>query len=114
MTECWLFANGVMEKGRPMPACEGRLIRAHLIPCQTLKRYGGDPWDSRAWVPVCGGVTGCSGHHGMLDVSRRLRVPRERLPGVVEELALEIGVGWWLDRAYGFVAVHAGLCENGL
>lgn len=94
MTVCFLAAFS----DRP---CDGRLIRAHLIPKQLLKRHGVDPWDERSWVPACGGLTGCSGHHGALDVARTLRVPREALPACIEELAADAGLGWWLDRTYG-------------
>jgi hypothetical protein len=84
--------------------CDGRLIRAHLIPQQLLKRehaprrYLADP---RGWVLVCGGPMGLSGHHGMFDMSRTVRVPRWKLPAEVEEMAAELGLGWWLDRTYG-------------
>lgn len=83
--------------------CDGRLVRAHLIRRQVIRREVGDAhaWDPRCWVPCCGGPTGCGGHHGMLDQSRRLRVPRDRLPVGVEEFAAEFGLGWWLDREYG-------------
>jgi hypothetical protein len=91
--------------------CEGRLIRAHLIPRQVIRRelggrkhgYG---WttiadDPRCWVWACGGALGPSGHHGMLDHSRTLRIPREALPAGIEAFAEEYGLGWWLDRTYG-------------
>jgi hypothetical protein len=120
--------------------CDGRLVRAHLIPAQLLKRefpHGAicagdmvDPeaswrrylpgieyrprgvahplrpveavvWDERAWVWMCGGPTGIGGHHGRLDYSRRLRIPRHRIPPETEEFAAELGLGWWLDRTYG-------------
>jgi hypothetical protein len=57
--------------------------------------------DPRCWVPCCGGPMGNGGHHGMLDQSRRLRIPRERLPAEVEEFAAELNLSWWLDREYG-------------
>ncbi len=104
-------------------ACDGRLVRAHLIPKQLIRREvvtartassGRWPvtvdqraelarilWDERAWVPMCGGRVGLSGHHGMLDQSRTLRIPRDRLPAVLEEFAAEFGLVWWLDREYG-------------
>lgn len=99
---CWLAANGVMENGRPMAACEGRLVRCHLIPKQLIKgETTADQWDERTWVWACGGIVGNSGHHGMLDTSRRLRVPRDRLPGALEEFAAETELVWWLEREYG-------------
>lgn len=57
--------------------------------------------DPRGWVPCCGGPTGIGGHHGALDYSRKLRIPRDVLPVAVEEFAVELGLGWWLDREYG-------------
>jgi hypothetical protein len=84
-----------------MTPCTGRLIRAHLIPRQVIKRAGGNPDDPRSWVWACGGVVGLGGHHGMLDSSRTLRLARAAVPGPVEELAYELGLMWWLDRTYG-------------
>ena len=43
---------------------------------------------------------GNAGHHGMLDASRTLRVPRDRIPAGTEHLAAELGLTWWLDREY--------------
>lgn len=63
--------------------------------------------DERSWVPCCGGPQGNAGHHGMLDQSRRLRIPRAALPAAVEEFAAELGLGWWLDREYGEVVAAA-------
>lgn len=124
--ECWLarFAPGV--------PCEGRLVRAHLLPRRELKavwerahhgavaRLGGGPvvalpWkkredlvlDPRTWVWACGGIMGQGGHHGMLDHSRTLRVPRSALPAGVEEVARLVGLEWWLEREYGpFMKSH--------
>lgn len=98
--ECWLAWHGVIENGCAMPACEGRLWRAHLIPRGTIHRAGGDIDDPRSWVKACGGITGLSGHHGMLDKSRRLRIPRAALPPGLLELAAELDLVWWLDREY--------------
>jgi hypothetical protein len=86
--------------------CDGRLVRCHLIPKQTIVREvrpGGvrASWDDRVWVWGCGGPTGLSGPHGMLDSSRTLRIPRARLPPSVESFAVDHGLGWWLDREYG-------------
>ncbi len=33
-------------------------------------------YDPRTWIWGCGGLTGLSGHHGMFDCSKALRVPR--------------------------------------
>ncbi len=98
---CFLAEHGVMDHGDPMPPCSGQLIRAHLIPKQMLKRAGHDPMDWRSWVWACGGIMGNAGHHGMLDASRSLRLPRSAIPEVTEELATELELDWWLDRTYG-------------
>lgn len=98
---CWLaqFSN--------MP-CDGELVRVHLIPRQLIKREVRPKslipmvvTDPRSWVWGCGGPMGNGGHHGMLDQSRTLRIPREAIPERTEELAEEHGWGWWLDREYG-------------
>ena len=83
---CWVAMN----VDSPGP-CDGYLVRAHLIPKQTIRRetQGADLWDDRVWVPVCGGPTGIGGHHGQLDYSRTLRIPRDALPAAVEEFAFE-------------------------
>lgn len=86
--------------------CDGRLRVVHLVPKQTLKREGGDPWDVRSYVYACGGIMGLSGHHGELD-GYQLTVPREALPEAVEALCAELGISWWLDRRFG----HNGSCE---
>ena len=83
-----------------MPLCEGRLIRAHLIPKQLLKRSG-DVWHPGSFVWACGGVTGVAGHHGMFDSARTLRLPREEIPAATEALAVFLGLTWWLDKTYG-------------
>jgi hypothetical protein len=109
--------------------CHGALIAAHLIPRQLLKREfpngavkDGDRWrpltrcedrydlkfrsltalihDPRSFVPCCGGPMGNAGHHGALDVSKRLRIARADLPAGVEEYAAELGLTWYLERTY--------------
>lgn len=82
--------------------CDGRLVKAHLLPRQLLKREHVEHaiTDPRSWVWACGGPMGNAGHHGMLDTSRTLRVPRDRIPRVTEDLAKELGLTWWLDREY--------------
>lgn len=58
--------------------------------------------DTRSWVWACGGPTGVAGHHGELDHGRTLRVPREGLPGALEEYVREYPLlAYWLDREYG-------------
>lgn len=108
--------------------CDGRPVRCHLIPRQEIaravqailheKRRAGQIdrgtydrivngevlkacRDSRSWVWGCGGPMGISGHHGQLDAERTLRVPRYRLPEGLEAFAVELGLGFWLDREYG-------------
>lgn len=104
---CWVKQH-VPHVGTP---CDGELVKAHLIPKQRIRRelrLGRSDaelealvWDERVWVPVCGGPTGIGGHHGMLDYSRTVRIPREVLPVGLEEFALEHGLGWSLERDYG-------------
>lgn len=121
--ECF-FAN------RPdVGPCSGQLIRGHLIPRQLLKRefrwgcvYEGGSWwklergeeqhglpyrsvddliaDERSWVAICGGLHGSSGHHGMLDTARTLRIGREELPEDFVTFCEELGLGWYIDRTY--------------
>lgn len=83
--------------------CDGQLRKCHLIKRQTIvreigKRYA---WDPAVWVWGCGGPTGIGGHHGMLDFSRTLRIPRAMLPPELEAFAAEHEIDWWLDREYG-------------
>jgi hypothetical protein len=63
--------------------------------------HNAGPCDGRVFVLACGGATGIGGHHGQLDSSRTIRVPRHRLPPELEEFAAEHGLGWFLDREYG-------------
>lgn len=111
MTACWLAANAIHERG-PMPPCEGRLREVHLIPKALLKREGFETLgrDPRGFVWACGGIMGEGGHHGMLDTSRKLRVPRERLPEAVESMAAELGLTWWLRRTYGPLMASCEAC----
>jgi len=86
--------------------CDGQLVKVHLLPRQLLKREAPDRAqelieDPRSWVPACGGPCGNAGHHGQLDHSRTLRVPRHMLPLGVEEVADELRLSYWLDREYG-------------
>lgn len=85
--------------------CDGRPRKCHLIPAQLIRREVSSSsavvWDDRVWVWGCGGPMGNGGHHGQLDYSRRLRIPRALLPPAVEEFAAEHGLEWWLDREYG-------------
>jgi hypothetical protein len=122
---CWLAEHGVYvptaHRGpEPMPPCDGRLVKAHLISKQQLRRLWREVHhgrhdqrralpvakledllaDPRTWVPACGGPAGNGGHHGMLDHSRTLRVPFEALPAETIALAAELGMHGWLEREY--------------
>lgn len=100
--------------------CEGRLVKAHLIPKQRIKReclshnrrwhYEAeepdliwDPanvlWDGRCWVWMCGGPTGIGGHHGMFD-NRQIRLNYTEIPTCTKEFAKEYGLEWSLERDY--------------
>lgn len=110
-------------------ACDGQLIRGHLIPRQVLRRefphgvvLDDGRWrklgrnedrydllhhsvadlidDPRSWVPMCGGPMGNSGHHGMLDTARTLRIKRERLPEGFLLFCDELGLTWFIERIY--------------
>lgn len=96
--------------------CDGRLVRVHLISRSLLKRNL-SPADAlraindpRSWVWGCGGPMGNGGHHGMLDHSKTLRVPRLALPLGTEALAIETHLAWWLDRHYG-AAPHPAVID---
>lgn len=138
---CWVAAT-IPDAG----PCEGRLIRAHLLSKQRIRKefphgavfcveiaqdgsigapawrpfdprlsylaISDDPaarrvldellWDPRVYVWCCGGPFGNSGHHGKID-QHQLQIPRDALPVGVEEYATELGLGWELDRRYGFI-----------
>lgn len=95
---CWVALH-IVEPGE----CTGQLVRAHLIPKQTIRREAQDAdlWDPRTWVLICGGATGIGGHHGRLDTSRTIRIPRDALPPEVEDFAAQYRLTWWLERTYG-------------
>jgi hypothetical protein len=109
VTGCW-FAR--LPDAGP---CDGGLVRCHLISKQLLKRefpHGFEgralavlQADPRSWVWGCGGPTGIGGHHGQLDHSRKLKIPRDLLPIGVEEMVDELGITAWLEREYGFPIV---------
>ena len=102
MPECFFHHLG---------GCEGRLVKAHLIPKQRIKRERWSKllpvsrrqsiiWDPRVWVPMCGGLTGIGGHHGAFD-AKQIRIRRDELPEGLEEFAREYGLAWSLERDYG-------------
>jgi hypothetical protein len=90
--------------------CSGPLQRAHLIKRQTIRK---EVWnrrhelegvpktlrvlyaDPRSWVWAC------DRHHRMLDHSRKLKIPRYRLPRELEDFAAQYRLRWWLYREYG-------------
>ena len=101
MPECF-FAH--------LGGCEGRLVKAHLIPKQRIKRevrvpswdvgkYQDVIWDPRVWVPMCGGPTGIGGHHGAFD-AKQIRLRRDELPEGLIEFAREYGLEWSIERDY--------------
>lgn len=101
--DCFLAHFGVMENGDPMGDCSGRLIKAHLIPQQLLKREGA-LWaimEPETWVWACGGPMGNSGHHGLFDGSRTLRLPPWSIPAETIDFVRDLGLLWWLNREYG-------------
>lgn len=94
---CWFH-------GRDDRPCEGRLVKAHLIAKQTLKREVGKSraivWHPAVWVWACGGITGLGGHHGRFD-ARQLTLQRGDLPPALEHFADDWNLSWWLTRTYG-------------
>jgi hypothetical protein len=90
--------------------CGGRMERAHLIRLQTLRRELRKTWamlelseeDMQAmlWSPAVWRPA-CHVHHGLLDQSKALRIPREAIPVETEVFAVKHGVDWWLSRTYG-------------
>lgn len=124
LTTCYLLEHAVFSGGlmagtpiklsEKLGMCSGQLIRAHIVPQQQLKRVGRDVWrslgfeqrsdmiwDARLWVPACGGWQGNGGHHGMLDHTRTITLPRSAIAEETEELVAQLGLTWWLDREYG-------------
>ena len=111
MPECF-FAH--------LGGCEGRLVKAHLVPKQTLAReyqsatyraIVGPPggwtvgilqrslhevlWDSRCWRWMCGGPTGIGGHHGQFD-AKQIRLDEH--PADLLEYLREYDLEWMADR----------------
>jgi hypothetical protein len=86
--------------------CEGRLVKAHLVPKQTLKRElhldktFPNPltpiWDSRCWRWMCGGWGyGSSGHHGAYDA---YQIRLHAWPEDFLEFLREYDIEWMADR----------------
>jgi hypothetical protein len=95
--------------------CDGRLVKAHLIPKQRivreipLRRMGvaerrrelyDTVWNERCWTWMCGGPTGIGGHHGAFD-AKQIRIQPWDLPPSLLEYAQEYGLEWCLERDYG-------------
>lgn len=111
MPECFFARLG---------GCEGRLVKAHLIPKQRIKRelrsarilahvsrlslereVDQAVWDPRVWTWMCGGLNyGAEGHHGAFD-AKQIVIARDDLPEGVEEYAREYGLEWSLEADYG-------------
>lgn len=79
--------------------CAGRMERAHLIREQTIRREVSRSklilWAPAVWRPAC------HRHHGELDQTKTLRIPRSAIPAETEQWAADHGLDWWLDRTYG-------------
>jgi hypothetical protein len=95
--------------------CEGRLVKAHLVPKQTINREVIAPllrehgqivteralkdsilWDPRCWRWMCGGWGyGSSGHHGMYDA---YQIRLHAWPEDFLEFLREYGIEWMADR----------------
>jgi hypothetical protein len=93
MPECWLA------QFMPSVSCDGRMERAHLIREQTIRREVSRSklilWAPAVWRPAC------HRHHGELDQTKALRIPRGAIPVETEQWAAGHGLAWWLDREYG-------------
>jgi hypothetical protein len=117
MPECF-FAH--------LGGCEGRLVKAHLIPKSSIKRelsarlgrhcvhtpktcpYGAvcadcgmaeilaAIWDERCWRWMCGGAVGLSGHHGAYD-AKQIRL--DEWPQDFVEFLVEHEIHW-MTEAY--------------
>lgn len=87
--------------------CDGPIDKCHLIPKQRIKRelrsrypniddegLRAAVWHDSMWV------YGCRKHHGELDVSRTLRIPRDSLLVKTRVVAEMLGLGWSLDLDY--------------
>lgn len=101
---CFLGALGVMDHPQAVkPPCEGRLVKCHLIKRTIIRQYVGKnhEWDDEVWRWGCGGIMGNAGHHGMLDHSRTLRLPRSAIPEETEQWAEAHNLVWFLDHEYG-------------
>jgi hypothetical protein len=87
--------------------CEGRLVKAHLVPKSRLKQelrqrhiaINDVIWDERCWRFMCGGITGIGGHHGAYD-AKQIRIPREQVPPDLVAFLAEYELGWMVERYF--------------
>jgi hypothetical protein len=92
MPKCWF---SMLPDAGP---CDGRLVRCHLIPRQTIRR--------EAVGALPRGVELRDGERPLDSIARTLAdgprpIARHRLPPGLEEFAAELGLEWWLDYTYG-------------
>jgi hypothetical protein len=96
--------------------CAGRMTKAHLLSKAAIRK---EIWNQRDTLPIPRELfpatlrqlqddrrcwrPACWSHHQALDFSRKLRIPRERLPREVEEYAEQYLVAWLLERTYGSI-----------
>ena len=91
--------------------CEGRLVKAHLVPKSTLRRellfrrgltemqLLDAVWDSRVWRWMCGGISRLNGHHGQYD-AKQIRIPREQVPPDLVAFLAEHDLEWMVERYF--------------
>lgn len=83
----------------------GKLIRAHLIGQNFLKRELGKregeraARDERSWVYGCGGSFGIAGHHHEFD-HQGLVIPLERLPDTFLAFLNDYGLDWYAPKHF--------------
>ena len=99
MPEC--FFKGLPDAG----ACEGKLVRCHLVKAQTLVRELG--WskskarsDPRVWVWGCGGALGPGGHHGRFKPDGPEGIPLSMLPEDFTRFMAQEGLWWYVERTF--------------
>lgn len=85
---------------RGAPATVDGFDGHHVLPQQLLRKELDHETFLAASLDLRAGVPLRRWHHDQWE-NRRLSVPRWILPVGVHELALELGLDWWLDRTYG-------------
>lgn len=101
---CYLAQHGELDNGDPLPSCEGRVVRCHLLKQQELDRRGLDAGDPATYVLGCGGLSGAGGHHALFDKRagiRRLILAFADLPLITVEWAERHGLVHRLEDLYG-------------